>query len=132
MTAVMTASASRAEVNIVSQSLPRLTSRSTRASLLVVQSAVRNADIYSTYAKGQVSLPDCYQRLHIRWFSADDGDVFGTWSDSASFSDENASTSIRSILVVDLDGDGFDDIVGTIDRTATHNDALLWLRNTRP
>jgi hypothetical protein len=44
------------------------------------------------------------------------------------------STFINSIIVVDLDGDGADDLVATLDRTAgsgISNDAIVWLRNTR-
>ena len=43
-------------------------------------------------------------------------------------------TVINSILVVDLDGDGANDIVATLDRTGLSglsNDALAWFRNTR-
>ena len=38
------------------------------------------------------------------------------------------------VLIVDLDGDGFNDIVGTIDRvelSGLTNDALIWFRNDR-
>lgn len=43
------------------------------------------------------------------------------------------TTSIHSILVVDLDGDGANDIVATFDRvglSGVSNDALVWFRNT--
>ncbi len=44
------------------------------------------------------------------------------------------STSINSIRVVDLDGDGANDLVATFDRNGLSgltNDALVWFRNTR-
>ncbi len=43
-------------------------------------------------------------------------------------------TFINTLLVVDLDGDGREDVVGTLDRSGLSglsNDALAWLRNTR-
>ena len=43
-------------------------------------------------------------------------------------------TFINSILVVDLDGDGANDLVATFDRTGLSgltNDALVWFRNTQ-
>ncbi len=42
-------------------------------------------------------------------------------------------TSINSLLVIDLDGNGANDIVATFDRTSLSglsNDALVWFRNT--
>ncbi len=45
------------------------------------------------------------------------------------------ATFINSILVVDLDGDGANDLVVTLDRSGLSgltNDALVWFRNTRP
>ncbi len=44
------------------------------------------------------------------------------------------STKINSIQVVDLDGDGANDLVVTLDRSGLSglsNDALVWFRNTR-
>ncbi len=44
------------------------------------------------------------------------------------------TTFINSILVVDVDGDGANDIVATFDRSGLSglsNDALVWFRNTR-
>jgi hypothetical protein len=44
------------------------------------------------------------------------------------------TTFINSILVVDLDGDGANDLVATFDRTGLSglsNDALVWFHNTR-
>ena len=44
------------------------------------------------------------------------------------------STFINSILVVDLDGDGAQDIIATLDRSGLSglsNDAIVWFRNTR-
>jgi len=43
------------------------------------------------------------------------------------------TTFINSILVVDLDGDGANDVVATFDRTGLSglsNDAIVWFRNT--
>ncbi len=49
---------------------------------------------------------------------------------------ENAGmTFINSIVVVDLDGDGANDLVATLDRSGLSgltNDALAWFRNTNP
>ena len=44
------------------------------------------------------------------------------------------TTGINSILIVDLDGDGANDIIATLDRSGLSgltNDALVWFRNTR-
>jgi len=63
--------------------------------------------------------------------------VYDQWT-ARTIVDEGAdqsagATSINSILMVDLDGDGDNDIVATLDRS-THsgisNDALVWFRNT--
>ena len=48
--------------------------------------------------------------------------------------DDVETTFINSILVVDLDDDGPNDILATFDRTGLSglsNDALVWFRNTR-
>ncbi|MCH8146519.1 MAG: VCBS repeat-containing protein [Planctomycetes bacterium] len=45
------------------------------------------------------------------------------------------TTSINSLVVVDLDGDGKNDLVATFDRSGLSgltNDALVWFRNTQP
>lgn len=45
----------------------------------------------------------------------------------------DTSTSINALLVVDLDGDGFNDIIGTLDRrtgAGLSDDRLVWYRNT--
>ena len=45
------------------------------------------------------------------------------------------TTSINSLVVVDLDGDGASDVVATFDRSGLSgltNDALVWFRNTQP
>jgi len=65
----------------------------------------------------------------------------GTPADSPATTDPNVTpeevagtTFINSILVVDLDGDGANDIVATFDRSGLSglsNDALVWFRNTR-
>jgi len=46
----------------------------------------------------------------------------------------DTSTNINELLVVDLDGDGRNDIVGTLDRrsgSGLSDDRLVWYRNTR-
>jgi len=46
----------------------------------------------------------------------------------------DASTHINSLLVVDLDGDGKNDIIGTLDRrsgSGLSDDRLVWYRNTK-
>lgn len=65
----------------------------------------------------------------IRWYSALENDVFGLWTEMFVHDDGDGSASIRSVLVVDLDGDGLSDIVATIDRDNTNNDSLIWFRN---
>jgi len=45
----------------------------------------------------------------------------------------DVSTTVNGLLVVDLDGDGFNDIVGTLDRRSgagLSDDRLVWYRNT--
>jgi len=47
---------------------------------------------------------------------------------------EDTGTFINTLLIADIDGDGFNDIVGTIDRdelSGLANDALVWFRNRR-
>ena len=42
-------------------------------------------------------------------------------------------TIINDLTIVDLDGDGFGDILGTLDRRVASglaDDALIWFRNT--
>ena len=46
----------------------------------------------------------------------------------------DSSTHVNSLLVVDLDGDGKDDIIGTLDRrsgSGLSDDRLVWYRNTK-
>jgi hypothetical protein len=46
----------------------------------------------------------------------------------------DASTYINSLIVVDLDGDGKNDVIGTLDRRAgsgLSDDRIVWYRNTR-
>ena len=46
----------------------------------------------------------------------------------------DTSTHINTLLVVDLDNDGKNDIVGTLDRrtgAGLSDDRLVWYRNTR-
>jgi len=46
---------------------------------------------------------------------------------------EEEGTLVNALLIVDLDGDGMNDIVGTIDRnelSGLTDDALIWFRNT--
>jgi len=52
----------------------------------------------------------------------------------AGITDIDASTYINTLLVVDLDGDGKNDIIGTLDRrngSGLSDDRLVWYRNTR-
>ena len=70
-----------------------------------------------------------------------DDDPPGRPDQSPATTDPNVSpdevagvTSINSILVVDLDGDGANDLVATLDRvglSGLSNDALVWFRNTQ-
>jgi len=46
----------------------------------------------------------------------------------------DVNTNINSLLIVDLDGDGRNDIIGTLDRrsgTGLSDDRLVWYRNIR-
>ena len=52
----------------------------------------------------------------------------------AGVTDVDTSTHINTLLVVDLDGDGKNDIIGTLDRrngSGLSDDRLVWYRNTR-
>jgi len=70
----------------------------------------------------------------------DDGSA-GTFANASTTTDPNVGASavsgetvINSIEVVDLDGDGANDLVVTLDRNGLSgitNDALVWLRNTK-
>ncbi len=65
----------------------------------------------------------------LLWYKAIEEDVFGVWSEFKMFGDDDAGTSIRGVLVVDLDGDGRDDVVATLDRGSANRDELVWFRN---
>jgi len=57
-----------------------------------------------------------------------------TTDPNVSPNDVSGETVINSILVVDLDGDGANDLVVTLDRNGLSgitNDALVWLQNTQ-
>ena len=52
----------------------------------------------------------------------------------AGVAETDSSTHINTLLVVDLDGDGRNDVVGTLDRRSGNglsDDRLVWYRNTR-
>jgi hypothetical protein len=62
------------------------------------------------------------------------GDAPPTTDPNVTPTEVAGTTFINSILVVDLDGDGANDIVATFDRSGLSglsNDALVWFRNTR-
>ncbi len=81
----------------------------------------------------------------IVWYDATpSGSVFVEWVESPIIRDsapddpslmpgvDETSTFINNVLIVDLDGDGFSDIVGTLDRrtgSGVSNDVLVWYRN---
>lgn len=59
----------------------------------------------------------------------------GTTDPNVSPEEIAGTTSINSLVVVDLDGDGANDLVATFDRSGLSgltNDALVWFRNTQP
>ena len=63
--------------------------------------------------------------------TSDSGSVPGSGVGADSF---DTSTNINSLLIVDLDGDGRNDIIGTLDRRSgagLSDDRLVWYRNTR-
>lgn len=45
------------------------------------------------------------------------------------FDDDDPETTIRSVHIVDLDDDGFNDIMATVDRPGTIKDSPVWFRN---
>jgi len=62
------------------------------------------------------------------------GDAPPTTDPNVTPTEVAGTTFINSILVVDLDGDGANDIVATFDRSGLSglsNDALVWFRSTR-
>jgi len=62
------------------------------------------------------------------------GDAPPTTDPNVTPTEVAGTTFINSILVVDLDGDGANDLVATFDRSGLSglsNDALVWFRNTR-
>ena len=89
----------------------------------------------------------------VAWFDATaSGSVYNQWienvivdesspGESPSTTDPNVApddvaggTVIQSIAVIDLDGDGENDVLATLDRdglSGLTNDALTWFRNTR-
>lgn len=96
----------------------------------------------------------------VWWYEGPSGDqdVFGVWAPNPIIQDEmgddtsggatdpsipgagvgvtavDKSTSINALLIVDLDGDGKNDIVGTLDRqsgSGLADDRLVWYRNIR-
>ncbi|MCG3136191.1 MAG: hypothetical protein HJJLKODD_00016 [Phycisphaerae bacterium] len=65
----------------------------------------------------------------LYWYSAVENDPTAPWSEFPFFSDTAADTVINSVVVVDLDDDGRNDVLATLDRIGTVNDRLVWLRN---
>ncbi len=62
------------------------------------------------------------------------GDAPSTTDPNVTPTEVAGTTFINSILVVDLDGDGANDLVATFDRSGLSglsNDALVWFRSTR-
>lgn len=61
-------------------------------------------------------------------------DLLDTDADPTAQTLEDTGTFINALLIADIDGNGFNDIVGTIDRdelSGLANDALVWFRNNR-
>ncbi len=67
--------------------------------------------------------------FEIRWYGAHDNDPFGSWTEYQVHEDDFGDTQVRSVIVTDLDGDGVNDVVGTLDRSTTSNDGLFWFKN---
>lgn len=87
----------------------------------------------------------------VRWFDGTTGaSLFDEWAGAPIFNDSPNSTGtdpaaggldtsdpdthINTLLIVDLDGDGRNDIVATLDRrtlSGLTNDSLVWYRNIR-
>ncbi|HEY3246478.1 MAG TPA: VCBS repeat-containing protein [Phycisphaerae bacterium] len=81
----------------------------------------------------------------IEWLKATvTGGAFGEWTENPIIRDSapddpnaapdapDTSTFINNVLVIDLDGDGFNDVVGTLDRrqgSGLSHDRLVWYRN---
>jgi hypothetical protein len=74
--------------------------------------------------------------IYSEWgseFLLDDTKAQGTTADPTDPDYVDAATFINDILVTDLDGDGFGDIIATFDRrviSGLADDTLLWFRNT--
>ncbi len=74
--------------------------------------------------------------LYSQWggtFIVDDTKAQGTTADPNDPDFEDTATLINEVIITDLDGDGFNDIVGTLDRrvdSGLAEDTIIWFRNT--
>lgn len=66
-------------------------------------------------------------------FVLDDTKELGATDDPTSLEFNDTGTQINSLLIVDIDGDGVNDVVATFDRrvnSSVNDDAIYWFRNT--
>ncbi|UCG17750.1 MAG: VCBS repeat-containing protein [Phycisphaerales bacterium] len=72
--------------------------------------------------------------LWLENFVVDDTKDQGETADPNDVDFRDQATFINTVLVVDLDQDGFNDVVGTLDRqtwSGLADDSLIWFRNTK-
>ena len=78
-------------------------------------------------------VPDGLYDMWIEAFVVDDTKEQGETANPNDPDYRDQATYINRVLVVDVDGDGFNDIIGTLDRqtrSGLADDSLLWFRNT--
>ena len=66
-------------------------------------------------------------------FVIDDTKANGTTDDPNDPDFIDAGTVLNALAIVDIDGDGYDDVIGTLDRrtlSGLNDDTLIWFRNT--
>lgn len=69
----------------------------------------------------------------LRWFTPYETAVFDKWDENMVATDGNGEeaepTEIKGLTVIDIDNDGRQDIIATLDRDGVADDALIWFHN---